>query len=499
MGADPIRRVVIVGGGTAGWMAAAVLARQFPSGGIAITLIESAEIGTVGVGEATIPPILRLNRLLGIDEDAMIRATGATYKLGIEFRDWGAIGERYFHPFGHFGADLDGIPFHQHWLCERDRPIADYSLVTQAARAGRFVRPSDDPNHVHSRMAYALHFDAVRYAAFLREQACGQGVTRIEGRIVDVTQDDRGHVASVTLSDGQQVAGDLFIDCSGFGGLLIEQTLETGYEDWSHWLPMDRAVAVPCASVGAPTPYTRSTARPAGWQWRIPLQHRTGNGYVYCSEHISDDEATADLLAALDGEAIADPRLLRFTTGRRKQFWNGNVVALGLAAGFVEPLESTSIHLVQRGVVTLMSLFPDTGFDAATTAEYNRLMTREFEEVRDFIILHYHRTRRDDSPLWNHVRTMDIPDTLARRLALFAEHGRLMLDAEELFREPSWIAVLLGQGAQPRGVDPVVAAMDADKRRSQLERIAAVVGRGVAAMPTHAAFLDHPARREPSV
>ncbi len=496
MDVHPIERVVIVGGGTAGWMAAAAIAHQFAATQVAVTLIESAEIGTVGVGEATIPPILQFNRLLGVDEDAMIRATGATIKLGIEFRDWGAIGERYFHPFGQYGADLGGIAFHQHWLAAPERPIADYSLVTQAARFGKFVRPVDDPDHVHSRMSYALHFDAVRYAAFLRERARADGVTRIEGRIVAVTQDDRGHVDAVTMDDGRRIAGDLFIDCSGFGGLLIERALGTGYVDWSHWLPMDRAVAVPCASAGAPLPYTRSTARAAGWQWRIPLQHRTGNGQVYCSAFQSDDAATDEILTALDAPALADPRLLRFTTGHRRRFWNGNVVALGLAAGFVEPLESTSIHLVQRGIATLLSLFPDSGFDPATTAEYNRLMIREFEDVRDFIILHYHQSRRDDSPLWRQVRDMAIPDTLARRMALFAEHGRLMLDPAELFREPSWVAVMMGQGLSPRRVDPVVAARDGADRRLQLDRIASVVTRGVAAMPTHAAFLSHPSRKE---
>ncbi|UZK70291.1 tryptophan 7-halogenase [Sphingomonas sp. S1-29] len=494
MAAGPVRRVVIVGGGTAGWMAAAVLAHQFEAAACATTLIESVDIGTVGVGEATIPPILQFNRLLGIDEDELVQATGATYKLGIEFRDWGAIGERYFHPFGHFRADLNGIPFHQHWLSAREGALADYSLVTQAAYAGRFIRPVDDPAHVHSRMAYALHFDAVRYARFLSARAIASGVTRIEGRIVDVERDARGYVAAVVTADGQRIEGDLFIDCSGFRGLLIEQSLQTGYADWSHWLPMDRAVAVPSVADAVTLPFTRSTARPAGWQWRIPLQHRVGNGHVYSSRYLSDDEATADLLSAIDGEPTAEPRLLRFTTGMRRRFWNGNVVALGLAAGFLEPLESTSIHLVQRGIVTLMSLFPDGDFDPATTAEYNRLMTREFEAVRDFIILHYHLTRRDDAPLWNHVRTMAIPETLADRIALFAVHGRLMLDPGELFREPSWTAVMLGQGLWPRKPDPV-AAQAAPQIAETLTRMRALIGRGVAAMPTHSEFLAQRSRR----
>lgn len=493
---NSIKQVVVIGGGTAGWMAAAVLAQQFAPNQCTVTLVESAEIGTVGVGEATIPPIMQFNRLLGIDEDALIQATGGTYKLGIEFRDWGAIGDSYFHPFGHYGADLNGIPFHLHWLCNRPGSLDDYSLVAQAAYARRFVRTSDDPKHVHSRMAYALHFDAVRYAQFLSDHAIANGATRIEGRIVDAVRDERGYVSAVRLADGRSVAGDLFIDCSGFRGLLIEETLQTGYVDWSHWLPMDRAVAVPSVPVSAPDPFTRSTAGRAGWRWRIPLQHRVGNGHVYCSRYISDDEATAELLAGLDGEALAEPRQLRFTTGRRAAFWNGNVVALGLAAGFVEPLESTSIHLVQRGIVTLMSLFPDSGFDAATATEYNRLMTREFEAVRDFIILHYHLTRRDDSLLWDHVRTMDVPDTLKARMELFAAHGRLMLDPHELFREPSWTAVLLGQGLWPRRPDPIAAAQDNVRRAETLSRMKDLIGRGVSAMPSHAAFLDHPSRRD---
>jgi tryptophan halogenase len=491
---ERIERVVIVGGGTAGWMAAAVLSKAFAASQTRITLIESPDIGTVGVGEATIPPILMLNRLLGIDEDAMIAATGATFKLGIEFRDWGALGERYFHPFGAFGADLDGVAFHQHWLRLREGGFADYSLTTQAAYAGKFMRPVEDPRHVHSKMSYALHFDAVRYAAFLRGEAMARGVVRIERRIDDATLDERGDVQAVVLEDESQVEGDLFIDCSGFRGLLIEQKLGTGYEDWSHWLPMDRAVAVPTVSDGALTPFTRSTARRAGWQWRIPLQHRTGNGHVFCSDFISEDEATADLLAQLDTPALADPRPLRFKTGRRRLAWNRNVVSLGLASGFLEPLESTSIHLIQQGVVTLMSLFPDKGFSAVDRDQYNRLMQVEFENVRDFIILHYHLTRRDDSPFWHHVRTMPIPESLERRIALFRHFGRLFLDPAELFREPSWVAVMLGQGVDAEKVDPVLAGMDPAPLRAKLERMRAVIRAGVGAMPAHRDFVTQGAR-----
>ncbi|WP_404338279.1 tryptophan halogenase family protein [Sphingomonas sp. MMS12-HWE2-04] len=493
---DTITRIVVVGGGTAGWMAAAVLSRELPET-VSITLVESLDIGTVGVGEATIPPIVQLTRMLGIDEDALIAATGATFKLGIEFHDWGAIGERYFHPFGQFGADLDGIAFHQHWNRLREGALDDYSLNIQAARAERFTRPHDDPRHVHSRMAYALHFDAVRYAAFLREQATARGVTRITQKIVDVALDDRGFVEAVVLESGTRLEGDLFIDCSGFRGLLIEQALQTGYEDWSHWLPMDSAFAVPTPSDGRLLPYTRVLARSAGWQWRIPLQHRTGNGHVFASGFIGDDAARDDLLRQIDAEPLAEPRLLRFTAGRRRKAWNRNVVSLGLASGFLEPLESTSIHLIQQGVVTLLSMFPDKAFDQAGIDQYNRMMTAEFENVRDFIILHYHLTRRDDSDFWNHVRTMPVPDSLTQRLELYGQFGRLFLEPSELFREPSWVAVMQGQGLTPSKVDPVLAARDAAPLRTKLERMRGVIRAGADAMPLHRDYVRQGGRAQP--
>ncbi len=488
MDQEPIRRVVIAGGGTAGWMAAAVISRNLRD--VSVTLVESPAIGTVGVGEATIPPILHLNRLLGIDEDELVRRTGATFKLGIEFRNWGALGERYFHPFGHYGANLQGMHFHHHWLRFPDAALDEYALTVMAARANRFIRPAADSRHIHSRMAYALHFDAARYADFLREQSVARGVTHLQRRIQGATRDERGHVAALVLDDGERLEGDLFIDCSGFRGLLIEEELHTGYEDWSHWLPMDRALAMPSAPLTTRPPYTRATAGAAGWRWRIPLQHRTGNGHVYCSAHLSDDEAAAELVAGIEGEALGDPRPLRFTTGRRRRMWNGNVVALGLAAGFVEPLESTSIHLIQQGVVTLMSLFPDKRFAAADVAQYNRLMATEFERVRDFIILHYHLTRRDDSPFWNQVRTMDVPPSLRARMDLFESHGRVIVEPGELFTETSWVAVMLGQGLRPRAHDPIAAAMPAGEIAPQLAQMRDLVRRGVAAMPTHDQFID---------
>jgi tryptophan halogenase len=490
----PIRSIVIVGGGTAGWMAAAVLSRSLPRERVSITLVESPEIGIVGVGEATIPPLMVLNRLLGIDEDEFLRKTSGTFKLGIEFRDWGAIGESYFHPFGAYGAELNSLPFHHHWLRlgrhEDARSIDEYSMTVMAARAGKFLRPPEDPRNVLSKLSYAYHFDAALYGVFLREQAMARGVARIEAKIVDVAlRAEDGFVETVTLDDGTAIAGDLFVDCSGFRGLLIEGALKTGYDDWSQWLPVDRAVAVPCEGDGALTPFTRSTARSAGWQWRIPLQHRVGNGYVYCSRYISDDEAAATLMANLDGKPLAEPRQLRFVTGRRRKQWNKNVVSLGLASGFLEPLESTSIHLVQQGVVNLMSLFPDRGFDQADIDQYNRFCAADFERIRDFIVLHYHATRRSDSPFWDYVRTMDIPETLAQRIALFRSHARIFRPEEDLFTETSWVAVMMGQGIHPAGYDPMADMPPIEEIAEKLKRMRAVIARGAEVMPRHEEFI----------
>ncbi|WP_294332883.1 tryptophan halogenase family protein [uncultured Sphingomonas sp.] len=496
----PVTSVVIAGGGTAGWMAAATLSRNFAPDALKITLVESDEIGTVGVGEATIPPILQLNAQLGIDEDELVRRTQGTYKLGIEFIDWGARGSRYFHPFGSYGADLGGIAFHHHWLRTREGVLADYSLNTRAAMAGRFDRPSEDPRNVLSKLSYALHFDATLYAALLRERALAQGVEAIEGKIAEVVLDPlSGHVDCLSLADGRALRGDLYIDCTGFRGLLIEQALKTGYEDWSHWLPMDRALAVPTAPNGPPMPFTRSTAGAAGWRWRIPLRHRVGNGHVYSSA-FTDDSAAADaLVAGLDAPMLATPRRLSFTTGRRRLAWNKNVVALGLASGFVEPLESTSIHMIQRGVVTLMSLFPAAGFAQAEIDCYNRLIRAETEEVRDFVILHYKQTLRDDTPFWRSVQAMAVPDSLAERMAIFAHSGRVLLGPGELFRDTSWVAVLLGQGMAPRGHDPLADSMPEAELRAALQRMRAVIGRGAEALPAHADFLRQRLSPEPAL
>ena len=467
MSGTPIGRVVIVGGGTAGWMAAAAASRFLNDGQRTITLIESDAIGTVGVGEATIPPIRSFNARLGIDEADFLRATGGTPKLGIEFVDWGAVGERYMHPFGTPGRDIEGLNFHQLWLKLRDRPgIGDfegYAMAAVAARAGRFAPPAPDPRSPLSGVDYAYHFDAGLYAAFLRGRAEHQGTVRVEGRIIGVEQDERGHVGAVRLEGDRQIAGDLFLDCSGFRSLLLGETMGVGFEDWSHWLPCDRAIAVPTERTQALLPYTRATAHAAGWQWRIPLQHRTGNGHVYASGFTDDAEAERVLMANLDAVPTAAPRRLSFTAGRRRQSWAGNVVALGLAGGFLEPLESTSIHLIQEGISKLFALFPDNRFSPIERDEYNRLMGDHYAAIRDFIILHYAATRRDDTPFWRHVRTMALPDTLAHKIALFREKGRIFRYDDELFTVPSWVAVLLGQGIVPSGYDPVVDALDADR------------------------------------
>ncbi|MFL6550402.1 MAG: tryptophan halogenase family protein [Povalibacter sp.] len=488
-----IQKVLIVGGGTAGWMAAAALSRALGKQ-VSIQLIESEEIGIVGVGEATIPPIVTFNTMLGIDEDDFVRQTNATFKLGIEFVNWSRIGERYLHPFGAFGFDIEAVKFHQFWLklhrLGMTPYIDEYSLSAVAARLGRFARPSRDPRSPLSTLAYAFHFDAGLYGRYLRRYAESRGVERIEGKIIDVhLRGTDGFIEAVSLEGGARIEADLFIDCSGFRGLLIEQSLQTGYDDWTHWLPCDRAVACPTENTQAPTPYTRATAHAAGWQWRIPLQHRMGNGHVYCSTFIRDEDAADTLLKNVEGKPLADPRFLRFTTGRRRKFWNKNCVALGLAAGFMEPLESTSIHLVQAGITKLLALFPDKHFDPTTSNEYNRLSTLSWERIRDFIILHYHATARDDAPLWNHCRTMTIPESLRRKIDLFSHSGRFFRDDDELFVDSNWIAVFLGQNVWPQSYDALVDAIDTDAVRTKLERLRSMLRQAAQMLPTHEQFI----------
>ena len=492
---DPnsIRSIVIVGGGTAGWMTAAALSNAIRRD-CSITLIESEAIGTVGVGEATIPPIKTFNATLGIDENTFIKATQGSFKLGIEFVNWGKLNHRYFHPFGTHGRDFDFVPLHQYWLNARATggapELDDLCMAWAAAKRGKFAQPAPDPRNVLSTFDYAYHFDAGLYARFLRQYSEARGVTRIEGKIAGVQKNGEiGFVENVTLEDGQQLAGELFIDCSGFRGLLIEGALQTGYQDWSHWLPCDRAMAVPCAKAGDFTPYTRSTAREAGWQWRIPLQHRTGNGYVYCSSFIEDEEVAETLLGNLDGEQLAPLNPLRFVTGRRNLFWNKNVIAIGLSSGFLEPLESTSIHLIQAGIAKLLALFPNRGFDPLVTDEYNRLAIAEYERIRDFIILHYKLTSRDDSELWRYCANMAVPETVTWKIDHFRRHGRLVQREADLFGPPSWLAVHIGQGNMPEGVDPLLALRPGDGREV-LGKLEAALVRAAEAMPSHQAWID---------
>ncbi|NUR44854.1 MAG: tryptophan 7-halogenase [Sphingomonas sp.] len=494
MNEHSIREVVIVGGGTAGWMTAAALSRFLNNGYTRVTLIESEEIGTIGVGEATIPPLISYNSLLGINENEFVKATQATFKLGIEFVNWGGIGERYFHPFGIIGQDLQGIPFHQLYLRERKRrvlpDISAWGMSAVAASQGKFARPGVNAGFPLNQLLYAFHFDAGLYARFLRNFAEAGGVRRIEGKIVDVQlNSETGFVESVKLGDGESVAGELFIDCSGFRGLLIEQALKTGYEDWTHWLPCDRAIAVPSKLTGPPDPFTRSTAHSAGWQWRIPLQHRMGNGHVYSSAHISDDEAERVLLDNLEGEPLAEPRRLSFTTGVRKKAWSRNVIALGLSGGFVEPLESTSIHLIQAGIARLINLFPDRRFNPIERDEYNRRMQQGYEWVRDFIILHYKATKRDDSDFWKQCSSMDIPAALSDRIEHFRNKGRIFAEGVELFGLTSWLAVMMGQNIVPEDYDPVVDGLDENKVAAAMEQIRATYLDTVQRLPSMAEFI----------
>jgi tryptophan halogenase len=490
---NTIERVVIVGGGTAGWMAAAALSRFLRNGITRIRLVESEDIGTVGVGEATIPPIRNFTQMLRIDERDFVRRTQGTFKLGIEFIDWTRLGQRYMHPFGLLGVDIEGVPFHQYFLRSRmlgrDIDIEEYSLTSVAARQGRFANLQGD-GFPEKQWAYAYHFDASLVANYLRGFAERMGVQRTEGKVVEVVQrSNDGFIDAVLLESGDLVPGDLFIDCTGFRSLLIEDTLRVGFEDWSHWLPCNRAVAVQSQNIAPPLPYTRATARAAGWQWNIPLQHRTGNGFVYSSEAISDDEAAKVLLDNLEGEALGEPRLVPFTTGRREKFWHKNCVALGLSAGFLEPLESTAIHLIQTGVAKLLSLFPDKSFSQPEIDEYNRLIGANFEQVRDFLILHYKATERDDSDLWNYCRTMAIPESLQHKIDLFRASGRCFRYEDDLFSVTSWVAVLLGQSVWPLRYDEIVNSMSEKELVDVLEKVRGKIERVAGQIPMQQDFI----------
>ena len=491
-----IDNIVIVGGGTAGWMAAAALSRLTTGKRVAVTLIESEAIGTVGVGEATIPPFVEFNKLLEVDEREMMAACQASFKLGIQFVNWRRQGDSYIHPFGQYGYEIGGVSFHHAWHRLRQtgdkRPIQVFNLETMAAYFGKFSRTEDYARDDLPPMNYAYHIDATRYAQYLRGYAERRGVVRREGRVADVALDgESGFVASVTMDDGETIAGDLFIDCSGFRGLLIEQALETGYEDWRHYLPCDRAVALPCKREdgSGPPPFTRATAHPAGWQWCVPLQQRNGNGHVYCSEYMSDEEAHNILVANLAGKPGAEPNFLRFVTGRRKKFWNRNVVALGLAAGFMEPLESTSIHLINTGINKLISVLSLDGITQVQEDAFNRFTGKEYNRIRDFLVLHYNATERTDSEFWNHVRTMEVPDTLTEKVELFKTNGQIFREEDELFTETSWAAVMMGQGIHMGGHNAMADALAPAKLKAEFDEMEKSIRWVVDRMPGHADYL----------
>ena len=483
-----IRRIVILGGGTAGWMTAAALSRTVAGQGVTITLIESDAIGTIGVGEATIPTIHWFNQIIGLDERQFMAETKATVKLGIEFVGWNGAGSRYFHPFGTFGPPGDGAMFLHRLIRGRAdgdaAPTEAYSLTAQAAKAGRFARPVADRRSLLSTLGYAYHFDAGLYARYLRGLAERWGVTRIEGIVASVGQEgESGFLASLTLEDGRTVAGDLFIDCSGLRALLIGEALGVGYDDWSHWLPCDRAWAAPSAAETSLTPFTRATAAEAGWRWRIPLQHRVGNGYVFASRFQDEDAARASLLAGMDGPPLADPRLIRFTPGMRREAWRANVVAIGLSSGFLEPLESTSIHLIQSGIAKLLSLFPAADCSPLLARQFNRVFGQEMHDVRDFLILHYHATAGRDEPMWRERQAMTIPDSLAERIAHFRHSGRIVLSSDELFRDASWFAVLDGQGERAEDHNPLIEAVGRDDNLRHLATLRAEIAKVAASLP----------------
>lgn len=487
--------VVIMGGGTAGWMTAAALADYAEKNICAVTLVESEEIGSVGVGEATLPQMKDFNDFIGLNEADMMQSTNATFKLGIEFVDWGALGNRYIHPFGVFGETISGIDFHQLWARFRNEndvgSIERYSYAIQACHHNKFDFPASNKKHINSTYAYAYHFDAALYAKYLRQFAQQKQVRRVEGKVSSVTNNPiTGAIDSLILMDGAVIRGDLFIDCSGFRSLLLGKNLGAEFDDWSKWLPCNRAVALPSSRLDEIPPYTRSSAKSAGWQWRIPLQHRTGNGYVYSSDHISDADAAESLLANISGDALADPRFLQFKAGRYKDSWQKNCVAIGLASGFLEPLESTSIYLIQVAILNLIKCFPGREINLALIDEYNRLMDNEYVRIRDFLILHYHLNQRDDSELWRYCRNMQVPDSLKEKMEIFRSRGFIDSYKYGLFAPPSWISVFNGQGLIQQGFDPLSDGLDPAKVKAQLSRMAAAIDERVTLMPSHENFLS---------
>ena len=495
MTSNPIRSILIVGGGTAGWMAANLLAKRLHRLPIAITLVESPDIRTVGVGEATVPAIRDYFRAIGVNEFDVMRAAQGTVKLGIQFQDWSRPGGSFFHPFGRYGVDAFSVPFHQFWLKGRmagdQTPLADYCLATNAAIRDLVMLPPEQPANDLGVFDWAIHFDAGLFARFLADRARRDlGVRHVEGTVANVARDgETGRIASVSLTNGEVLAADLFLDCSGFRSLLLGQALNVPYEDWTHLLPCDRAVAVPSAH-GAPlTPYTRSTALSAGWQWRIPLQHRVGNGYVYSSRYISDDEATATLLSRIEGEALAEPNMLRFQTGHRTRVWEKNCVAIGLAAGFLEPLESTSITLIQSGIERLLAHFPDRDFAPALADEFNRITTLEYARIRDFLLLHYWANQRNGEPMWDACRAMELPPSLSARVRAFCDAGKLPRFEWDSFQAPSWLSMYAGFDMFPPRYDPLADQLSLDELGASFAKMREAIGRATALAVPHATFI----------
>jgi tryptophan 7-halogenase len=501
MSNQTVKKIVILGGGTAGWMTAAALSKFLGVQYCEIVLVESDEIGTVGVGEATVPPMSIFNKSLGIDENDFLKNTQGTFKLGIEFVNWGKIGSRYIHAFGDVGKDMNSMHFYQYWLkmhlAGEAAHFQEYGLNAKACNQKKFMRSENRGNSPLSNIAYAFHFDASLYAKYLRNYAEQKGIMRIEGKVQHVNlRAEDGFIESLVLNNGEVIDGDLFIDCSGFKALLIGDALKVGYEDWTHWLPCDRAWAVQCEGTPDLLPYTRSTAHEAGWQWRIPLQHRLGNGHVFASQYMSEEKARDILLKNLDGKPLTEPRLIKFTTGKRKEIWHKNCVSVGLASGFLEPLESTSIHLVQSAIARILALFPSNNFNQADINEFNRQSDFEYEKIRDFIILHYYANERDDSEFWRYCRNMSVPEALSRRIELFKSSGRVFRQTVEMFSELSWVEVLLGQGITPQSYDRLVDRMPEDEIAQRLESVRQVISRSVDYMPTHADFIAHNCKAE---
>ena len=485
-----MKKIIILGGGTAGWMTAAAMARLLIPRGIEVTLVESDQIGTVGVGEATLPHLRFFNQILGIDENDFMKATQATYKMGIEFQNWGAVGDAYIHPFGEYGRELDGIPFHHLWLKAKQaglaEPLDHYSLPVLAAAAGKFDFPDVNPNSILSTYSYAFHLDAGLYARYLRDFAQQLGVHRTEGKVSAVERDEYGDISALGLQDGCRVSADFFIDCSGFRSLILGEALQTEFIDWSQWLPCDSAVAVPCENNDAPLPYTKAIAHGSGWQWQIPLQHRMGNGLVYARDYMSDEQARQQLLDNLPGAPTDEPRFLRFKAGRRQHSWQRNCLAVGLSGGFLEPLESTSIYLIQIAITKFLALLPLAGSYRSSRSEFNRQMALEYDRIRDFLVLHYHATERDDTPFWNYCRTMPIPEDLQRKMDLYRQDGHIVTYRHGLFLEPSWLAVYNGQRIQPNAHSIQADHLTSEEIGQLLSGYSRLVRKGVEAIPTHA-------------